>query len=124
MTIYRVVLTLKCCLMLLVACSVGDVWAARNSRSHSAIRFGVLLGPVWRPWPYSSPYYYPPYPPMMIDPPPSVYIEQYVPPPAELAPAAPVNYWYYCEASKAYYPYVNECPTGWQKVLQQAPSPQ
>jgi hypothetical protein len=31
------------------------------------------------------------------------------------------GYWYYCDATKGYYPYVKECPTGWQKV---APRPQ
>lgn len=43
------------------------------------------------------------------------------------APAAPVEYiqqdngpgpqyWYFCPASRAYYPYVNECPGGWQLI--------
>ena len=31
------------------------------------------------------------------------------------------NAWYYCQGSNAYYPYVRECPTGWQQV---APQPQ
>jgi len=83
-----------------------------------------MIGPYWSPWPYPPPYYYPPYnPPVVVErynPP--VYIEQ--PAPAQPAPNAvvtPVNYWYYCGASKAYYPYVQECPGGWQKVLPQPP---
>lgn len=24
--------------------------------------------------------------------------------------------WYYCQSPKGYYPYVHECPSGWQKV--------
>lgn len=70
-------------------------------------RFGWwwVVGPSW--------YYYPapvyPYP------------NPYVPPvvinttPAQPGPA-PAQYWYYCAASKAYYPYVAECPGGWQPV--------
>jgi hypothetical protein len=26
------------------------------------------------------------------------------------------GYWYYCDASRAYYPYVKECPSGWKAV--------
>lgn len=29
-------------------------------------------------------------------------------------------YWYYCEDANAYYPYVQQCPRGWSKVV---PSP-
>ena len=50
--------------------------------------------------------------------------DPYVPPvavaPQEIAPAptpipAPSS-WYYCNAPKGYYPYVAECPSGWQVV--------
>ena len=34
-----------------------------------------------------------------------------------------VEYWYYCQPSAAYYPYVQECPTEWQPVVPTAPSP-
>ncbi|NNM80302.1 MAG: hypothetical protein HKM01_07595, partial [Gallionella sp.] len=27
-----------------------------------------------------------------------------------------VQYWYFCAASKTYYPYVSSCPTGWTPV--------
>ena len=27
-----------------------------------------------------------------------------------------VQYWYYCEGAKAYYPYVESCPGGWKRV--------
>jgi hypothetical protein len=41
-------------------------------------------------------------------------------------PSAPVqsqgNWWYYCADSNAYYPYVRECPAGWQQVSPQPPS--
>ena len=56
------------------------------------------------------------YPPTVVTVPtaPPIYIQQ--------APAPPVvqqiqsNYWYYCESSKSYYPYVRECASGWQQV--------
>ncbi|HEY4126845.1 MAG TPA: hypothetical protein VGN70_02230 [Gammaproteobacteria bacterium] len=42
------------------------------------------------------------------------------PPPTpddEPAPAAATDqFWYFCPASNAYYPYVPACPTGWQQV--------
>ena len=67
-------------------------------------------GPYWAPPAYS-------YPPQVVVVPPAappVYIEQS--PPVEEA-AQP--YWYYCKGSKSYYPYVKECPEGWQRVLPQ-----
>jgi len=109
-------------LLLLSLAGVGNVWADH----HSHLRFGVIVGPSWGPG-YYSPYYYPPYyapyyPPVVVErAPPPVYIEQQ-PAPAEatMAPTAPqTNYWYYCTASKAYYPYVKECPSGWQREVPQ-----
>ena len=38
------------------------------------------------------------------------------------AVAAPVAYWYYCAAAGAYYPYVQNCPGGWELVLPTAPA--
>ena len=45
--------------------------------------------------------------------------------PAEISTTAVYDYapegrsddsWYYCEDPKGYYPYIRECPTGWQRV--------
>ena len=33
------------------------------------------------------------------------------------------SYWYYCAASRAYYPYVASCPAGWQTVPATPPAP-
>lgn len=49
------------------------------------------------------------------------YPNPYVPPGFTAPPYAgntppATQYWYYCPASKAYYPYVSECPSGWQQV--------
>jgi len=84
---------------------------------------GVYLGgPIG--WPYYTPYYgygygYPYYyPPAVMQPSsPPVYIERQDAP--EAAPST--SYWYYCPESKAYYPYVKQCPGGWQRVAPQPP---
>jgi hypothetical protein len=82
------------------------------------VRFGVFVGPgYWYPPPYYAyPPYYAPYyyPPAVAAP--QTYVEQGF---AQPAPAQAQGYWYYCEGSKAYYPYVKECPAGWQRVAPQ-----
>ena len=65
--------------------------------------------PFWAPWYYPPPYYY--YPAPVVVSPPVTYIEQ---------GAASGSWWYYCESVKGYYPYVKECPAGWERV---APTP-
>lgn len=98
----------------------------------SSVQFGVYIGDPWfypaYPRPYYWPHYYlPPVAPVIVTPPP-VYIEQSAPPVYVEKPAAPPaaspslesGFWYYCGETRAYYPYVKECPGGWQKV---APAP-
>jgi hypothetical protein len=78
----------------------------------------VISGSLWWPlgypyyaWPYAYPYAGWPY--YGYAPPVTVY--ESVPEPAITAqPPAPS--WYYCPESKAYYPYVTECPRGWENV--------
>ncbi len=88
----------------------------------------VFLGATYIGWPS---YYYPysPYPayyavppayPYSYGAPATEYIEQA---PAEQAPA-PQGFWYYCAESRGYYPQVQECPGGWQRVAPRPPSPQ
>jgi hypothetical protein len=36
--------------------------------------------------------------------------------------AAPTQWWYFCSNANAYYPYVRECPGGWQRVSPHPPS--
>ena len=106
--------------VLTVSC-VGNAWADR----HGHVHFGVVIGPTWGPYyaPYPRPlYYYPPYAPVVIERTPPVYIEQTPPPVTTAPPTAPTSYWYYCAATRAYYPYVNECPGGWMKVVPQTPA--
>jgi hypothetical protein len=42
--------------------------------------------------------------------------------PPGYAPSS-VQYWYFCAAANAYYPYVSSCPSGWQAVLATPPPP-
>jgi hypothetical protein len=88
---------------------------------HYAPRYGtgVFIGaPLFAPF-----YYYPPpppyyYPAPIMAPAPTTYIEQY---PGQSAPD-PSSYWYFCASANAYYPYVSDCPEGWQPVAPQPPS--
>jgi len=116
-------LKLAIALLVLGAGGLGNAWADH----HGHVSFGLVIGPTWGPWYYPPPpYYYPPYYPTVVveRPAPQVYVEQ-TPAPAAAPPApaaaAPTNYWYYCPAAKGYYPYVKECPSGWQKVSPQPP---
>jgi hypothetical protein len=78
--------------------------------------WGGPWGP-WGPWGY---YPYPYYAPTVVVQQPVTYIEQS--PQAASTPAANAGWWYYCDQSGGYYPYVRECPTGWQRVAPVAPS--
>ena len=92
------------------------------------VRFGFHLGfPIFAPWYYVPPPVYPYPPPVVHIPPPVV---QHIPapsPPAYVerseaqAGPPPEYYWYYCRDSDAYYPYVRQCPTEWQRVSPRPP---
>lgn len=115
--------------MLFGLAGFANAWTGHgHGHARNDVQFRVVIGPLWSSWAYPPPYYFHPhhYRPVVIeryDPP--VYIERQAPPrpaptpstAAAPAPAPQTNYWYYCAASKAYYPYVQECPSGWQKVL-------
>jgi hypothetical protein len=96
---------------------------------HGHFGVGVYIGPPYIGSPYFGypyyPYPYPYYPPVVAVPTPvqpPVYVEQA---PAQIspAPAQPANnYWYHCDNPEGYYPYIKECPGGWQKVLPTPPA--
>jgi hypothetical protein len=65
-------------------------------------------GPAWYRYPY-------PYPVTYASPP---VIQQEAP--TYAPPASTGQYWYYCPDNKTYYPYTQQCPTGWLQVV---PSP-
>ncbi|TPQ27586.1 hypothetical protein [Methylomonas koyamae] len=81
---------------------------------------GIYFGlgyPYYGYYGYGYPYYYPPayYPPAVVTVPssPPVYIQQQ---PAPSNQADTSGYWHYCGNPEGYYPYVQECPGGWQLV--------
>jgi len=95
--------------------------------------------PYYAPYypPVHAPYWGPPYaPPVVTAPGSPVYIERrdFPQQPAGTAPAAEAQaqaapqaeeqafWWYYCWEPKGYYPYVRECPGGWQRVPPQPPA--
>lgn len=87
-----------------------------QARSHVVFGANIWLGPgFWGPgWWWGSPYYYSP-PPVVVQPAPT-YVQ----------PAPPVQepyYWYYCQTPQGYYPYVQQCPNGWMKVVPPATAP-
>jgi hypothetical protein len=70
--------------------------------------------PGYYSYPYGYPGYYYPGPGYTYPAYSGEYIEQGAsqPPP----PSQPQGDWYFCAGSNAYYPYVRECPGGWQRV--------
>lgn len=98
---------------LLVAVPVSDLaWAHGRGGHRGGVHWGVVIGaPFYWPW-YYRPYpdYYPPVVVTPAQPP--VYVER----------STPQNsYWYYCPESNSYYPYVKDCPSGWQRETPRAP---
>jgi hypothetical protein len=92
--------------------SGAGTWAQHSGvRQRGRLRIfvgGVVGAPAFWPW-----WDYPPY---VYAPDPVYYIEQgdeTVPPAAE---------WLYCPALSTYFPYIMECPGGWQRVAPQLPS--
>ena len=88
------------------------------------VRFGIGIGvPLYGPGyyaPYYPPYYGAPYyPPAVAASSPPIYVEEGN---SQQAPAPDNNSWYYCQESKTYYPYVQQCPAGWQRVPAQPPA--
>jgi hypothetical protein len=97
----------------LLTAGPASAWGGHGHRSHVFVGFNFGFPgyyPAYYPAPY---YYYPPapvyYSPVIVQSPP-VYTER-----QDIAPQTQ-SYWYYCSAAKGYYPYVKDCPGGWQKV--------
>lgn len=103
-----------------------------HGHGYGGVRFGVSVGvpllalgyyglpyygSVYPTYPYAAPVYA--YPPVATQPP--VYVEQGAVPGVQAQNPVPAD-WFYCAASRAYYPYVTECPGGWQRVPAQPPS--
>ena len=99
---------------LLAALALGALCSESASAGGSVaigIGFGFPIGPA--PAYYAPPppaYYYPA--PVVVSNPPVRYIERQ----NQNATPASTDWWYYCNQSRTYYPYVKTCPSGWQKV--------
>lgn len=132
-------------LILFGALASATAMAQHHGHRHGyggGVRLGISLGfPIYGPGYYPASYYaYPApvytYPARIYAYPapaysypgaviglssPPVYVEQSVARTAP-APSQAQGDWYYCPASKSYYPYINECPSGWQRVPALPPS--
>ncbi len=108
----------------------------RGHGGHGHSSFGFYFGgpigpPLWGPR-YWGPHYwgppgywydpYPRYPGVVVVPAPQppVYIQQAPPVASAPPPGQQQNVWYWCAQANGYYPYVQDCPGGWQAV---APTP-
>lgn len=96
----------------------------RHHHGGPRVTFGFHFGAPFYAAPYHyapyhyAPYYYAPAPiyysaPVVVQSPPQVYTER-----ADVAAPAPEaqQYWHYCSSARGYYPYVKECPGGWERV--------
>ena len=108
--------------LLLTSPVPGYAWR----RGHVFFRSSVVvpLGPYWGPYYWEL---YPYYPPPVVVTPPPVYVQpapQVQPTPQTPSqPPAASSFWYYCEDPQGYYPYVQQCPAGWQPVAPTQQSP-
>ena len=84
----------------------GGRWT--HARHDGRLGWWWVVGGSW--------YFYPvpvyPYP-SPWEPPPAFLV---TPPVGSAPPAPPTLYWYFCEASRGYYPYVPTCVGGWKQV--------
>ena len=78
-----------------------------HQRHDGRLGWWWVAGGLW--YYYPSPVY--PYP-SPWEPPPVVV----TPPVDSVPPVPPTEYWYLCEGSNTYYPYVATCPGGWKQV--------
>ena len=89
--------------------------AFRGFRHHSRASVSLFLGAPLFFDPFFDPFFPPVYssPTVVVPASPPVYIER----------EPEQAYWYYCRESRAYYPYVKECPGPWQRVVPEPPPP-
>lgn len=102
-------------LLILALASASALAHGGRGRVTLGLHFGVPLG-WYSPWYYAPPpsYYYPA--PVVVSPPaPTVYVER-----GDVVPEGAAS-WYYCRESNGYYPYVKQCPGGWERVPARPP---
>lgn len=129
-------LVLVLCATLMSGAAMADYRGHAYGYGHNhgpTVRFGFSYGfPIYAPRYfrasfYAFPAYAVPVPVYAFSPavvrysPAPVYIERRI---AQVgpAPSQAQSDWYYCAGSQTYYPYVKECPGGWQRVPAQPSS--
>lgn len=98
---------------LLAGAASESAWARRGGHRHHGPRVAIgvfLAAPAYRYFP--APVYLPPA--IVAPAPPVYYIERRDAQPESVQSAT--DWRYYCADSKAYYPYVTECATAWQRL--------
>ena len=101
-------------ILLVGLAEVGEARHGGHYRGHGHYHGHFWIGaPFWlaTPWAYPvwhAPRYYQA-PPVVIERQAPTYIQ-----PEPL-------YWYHCQDPQGYYPYIRQCPGGWQKVVPSAP---
>jgi hypothetical protein len=103
--------------LLALAWAVQPAFAGGRGHWHghghgSRLSLGLHIGLPLAVYPYAYPHYAPMR--VIVQQQPTIYIEQPQPQQSHAA-----GYWYYCADARAYYPYVRECPAGWQRVAPQ-----
>jgi hypothetical protein len=103
-----------------------------SSTAHAGqVGVGIYVGTSAFYYPATSlPYYYPVapvpyyYPPAVAVPlEPDIHVEQGPPAAAQASTQTQADgSWFYCDASKTYYPYVKQCTGGWREVPTHPPS--
>lgn len=130
-------------LVLLMACGASNAWDGRDGEEryghghhgrghHEHHHIKRDYSSHWSIFIHGTPhrgvwdYYPPPHRHLYVSPYPSAYPARVV-----IERPAPVIYvqqqtasetpriWYYCADAKAYYPYVKQCPAGWQEIAAQ-----
>jgi hypothetical protein len=98
--------------VLAVASGAALAHGRGGARLSLGFHFGVPLGWYHPGFYYPPPayYYYPPAPVVVQPAAPPVYVER-----SDVVPEGPGT-WFFCAESNSYYPYVRQCPGGWQRV--------
>ena len=99
----------------------------QHNHHRGGVQLGIVIGapiawhyrpayPVYHAYPsYYAPYAYAPYayaPRVIVPAAPPVYVERQ----DVVVSGAGQDDWYYCADSRTYYPYVQQCAGGWQRV--------
>ncbi|MCP5246280.1 MAG: hypothetical protein H6937_10210 [Burkholderiales bacterium] len=126
---------MKKSILILIAFGLSGALFSHLASAHGGridrFNFGIQLGyPGYYGFGYYDPFFYPPYysyppvivpmtQPVIVPSTPPVYIQQQQ---DSTASQQHTQYWYYCQDTDGYYPYVKQCPGGWLRVNPQPPA--